>query len=92
MRHTLIALSLLLAACGGDDKDPHAITTCSGWTDNSGNPINGDCEAACQVPPITNQETCDTTARLGCAEFVFSGENGCCIPENGIIKFYECVP
>lgn len=93
MRHTLIAaLTLMLAACGGDDKDPHASTTCSGWVDNLGNPITGTCEAACQTPPVTNQETCDTTARLGCAVFEFSGQDGCCIPEGGVIKFYECVP
>lgn len=92
MRTPLIALVLGLAACGGDDADPHGITTCVGWSDNLGNPFTGMCEAACTSPPASTGEICDTTSKLGCAAFTFSGTDGCCIEESGTIKFYECVP
>lgn len=93
MRHTLIVLALgFAAACGGDDADPHGVTTCVGWVDNQGNPITGSCEAACTSPPASTGELCDTRVKLGCAKFTFSGTDGCCIQETGTIKFYECAP
>ena len=97
MNHALFASLLLLAvtsACGGDDADPHGITTCSGWTDNQGNAFTGQCEAACSSPPVSTGEQCDTVAMLGCASFTFSGVDGCCVPDtaSNTIKFYECAP
>jgi hypothetical protein len=80
----------LATSCGGDDADPHGITTCSGWVDNQGNPFAGSCEAACAAKPASTGEQCDTVAKLGCAAFTFSGTDGCCIEENATIKFYEC--
>jgi len=91
MRPALFVLALgVAAACGGDDADPHGITTCDGWVDNLGNPFVGQCEAACVSPPTSTGELCDTTAKLNCAQFTFSGTDGCCVEENGTIKFYEC--
>jgi len=81
-----------LMACGGGDDgaDPHAATTCTGWTDNQGNAITGTCEAACEMPPVTTSEQCDTVVKLGCAAFEFSGTKGCCVQQSGAIKFCEC--
>jgi hypothetical protein len=92
MRLAFIACSMLvvLSACGGDDKDPHAAATCMGWVDNLGNPFTGTCEAACAKPPDTNGDSCDTTKKLGCAKFYFGDTDGCCIEDSGTIKFYEC--
>ena len=95
MRIALLGpLFAIAAACGGDDPDPHGITTCEGWTDNLGNPFTGQCEAACAAPPASTGKQCDTVAKLGCAEFRFSGIDGCCIPDDAAntIKFYECAP
>jgi hypothetical protein len=33
---------------------------------------------------------CDTVARLGCAQFAFSGVDGCCVPDGDTIRFFEC--
>lgn len=58
-----------------------------------GNPFTGQCEAACEMPPMSTGMTCDTTVQLNCAAFEFEGLRGCCIPElNGgtPIRFVEC--
>jgi hypothetical protein len=87
---TLLLSFVLLAACGGSDPDPHAVGACEGWTDNQGNPFVGMCEAACDMPPVSTGKMCDTVARLGCAQFEFSGTDGCCVPDGTTIRFYEC--
>jgi len=84
-------LFLSLVACGSD-PDPHAPATCSGWTDNLGNPFTGQCEAACAMPPASTGNACDTTQQLNCAEFDYEGIDGCCIQDGTTIKFFECVP
>ncbi|NVB84601.1 MAG: hypothetical protein HOV81_39870 [Kofleriaceae bacterium] len=86
-----IAMALLLLVACGEDSDPHELTTCVGWTDNSGMPIEGMCEQACKSPPQSTGLQCDTPAKLGCAAFEASGVDGCCVPEaGGPIKFVEC--
>ena len=87
-----LALLLLLVACGGDDADPHVLTTCVGWTDNTGAPYTGMCEVACKSQPVSTGLRCDTPAQLNCAAFEFSGIDGCCVPStaDNQIKFVEC--
>jgi hypothetical protein len=92
MRLASLLAVLALSACGGDDADPHAASTCVGWTDNQGNPITGACEAACMSPPASTGDACDTVKQLNCAKFEFSGEDGCCIQDGDTIKFFECAP
>jgi hypothetical protein len=86
----ILASLLLVAGCGGDDQDPHAVGACQGWTDNQGNPFTGTCEAACTKPPTATGRSCDTVKKLGCAAFTFSGNDGCCLEEDTVIRFYEC--
>ena len=93
MRHTLLAVLLVAAACGGDDgADPHVVGTCSGWVDNQGNPFTGQCEAACMTRPASTGTSCDTVKELGCMSFTFSGTLGCCLQDTTTIRFYECAP
>jgi hypothetical protein len=92
MRFASLLAVLALAACGGDDADPHAPATCVGWVDNQGNPITGTCEAACAMPPASTGDSCDTVKQLNCAKFEFSGQDGCCLADGDTIKFYECAP
>lgn len=92
MRFASLLAVLAIAACGGDDVDPHAVTTCVGWTDNLGNAINGQCEAACEMPPMATGDSCDTVKQLNCAKFEFSGSKGCCLQDGTTIKFFECAP
>lgn len=86
----LIASLLALAACGGSDPDPHVVGACDGWLDNLGNPFVGMCEAACDTPPASTGNSCDTVARLGCPSFTFGDVDGCCIVDGETIRFYEC--
>jgi hypothetical protein len=87
----LLASLFVLAACGGDDPDPHAVGACDGWLDNLGQPFTGMCEAACESPPVSTGESCDTVARLGCPSFAFGEDvEGCCIADGTTIRFYEC--
>lgn len=92
MMRSLFALALMsVVACGGDPADPHAAATCSGWVDNQGNAFTGTCEAACAMPPANTGTACDTAGGLNCPAFTFDEEiNGCCIQNNGTIRFYEC--
>ena len=89
----LFLLAVLVAACGGDSTDPHAIGACMGWTDTQGNPLTGDCEAACKSPPTASGMSCDTEVQLNCRSFDFEGTRGCCIQDAnmGAIRFHECV-
>ena len=89
---TLVVTVLAFAACGEDPADPHGLTTCEGWVDNTGSAFGGQCEAACASPPANTGEQCDPAGGLGCAKFTFSGIDGCCIPDTDAnqIKFYEC--
>ena len=92
LRAAIVGTWLLLFVGCGSDPDPHALTTCDGWVDNQGNPITGQCEAACESPPVSTGETCDTTAQLGCREFEFGSLRGCCVPDtaSSVIRFHEC--
>ena len=92
MRFASLVAVLALAACGGDDADPHAPATCTGWNDNAGNPFTGTCEAACAMPPMSTGDSCDTVKQLNCNRFEFSGQDGCCIQDGTTIKFFDCVP
>ena len=89
MRSAILSL-LFLAACGGDDSDPHVVGACEGWTDNQGNAFTGTCEAACASPPASTGDVCDTVARLNCGSFSFGGAEGCCVADDTVIRFYEC--
>ena len=91
LRAAAITVSLLVLACGSDPA-PHALTTCNGWVDNQGTPIMGRCEAACESPPASAGDVCDTVAMLGCRAFEFSGTRGCCVQDMDamVIKFHEC--
>ncbi|HTL34280.1 MAG TPA: hypothetical protein VL326_14220 [Kofleriaceae bacterium] len=87
-----LALAFLLVACGGSE-DPHVVGTCSGWTDNMGQPYTGQCEAACKKQPAASGKTCDTPLLLHCNAFDFDGTEGCCVPTaDNVIKFSECAP
>lgn len=88
----LALLLVLVAACGGDDADPHVLTTCEGWVDNTGAPYTGMCETACKKQPTATGMSCDTPAQLNCAAFEFSGIDGCCVPNlaENRIKFVAC--
>lgn len=88
-----VALLFFLVACGGDDgADPHVLTTCEGWLDNTGAPYTGMCETACKKQPANTGIRCDTPVQLNCAAFEFSGTDGCCVPStaDNQIKFVEC--
>jgi hypothetical protein len=86
----LLASLLILAGCGGDDPDPHAVGACDTWTDNQGNPFTGMCEAACEKPPANTGATCDTVVKLACVSFEFGDADGCCVADGSTIRFYEC--
>jgi hypothetical protein len=96
MRNLLVSAVLCLAACGGDDADPHVVGACTGWVDNQGTAFTGQCEAACMTPPASTGQSCDTTKQLNCMKFSFSGVQGCCIEDGQgtgtTIRFYECAP
>lgn len=91
MRRLIFSLlvSALVAACGSDE-DPHVVGACTNWVDNQGNPIMGDCEAACMSPPQSTGMSCDTVEQLNCPSFEFDGTAGCCISDGTTIRFYEC--
>ena len=91
LRTAAIVGALLVLGCGSD-PDPHAPTTCNGWVDNQGNPITGQCEAACERPPTNTGDLCDTVAMLQCPVVDFSGTRGCCVQDVDamVIKFHEC--
>jgi isopropylmalate/homocitrate/citramalate synthase len=86
MTRALLALALI--ACS--DPDPHAIAACDGWTNNDGTPFTGQCEAACASPPEVSGNVCDTTQQLKCNKIEFGNSDGCCIPDQGNIVFFEC--
>ncbi|MCW5804203.1 MAG: hypothetical protein KIT31_17655 [Deltaproteobacteria bacterium] len=86
--HRALLLVALTLACS--DPDPHALGTCTGWTNNDGTPFTGQCEAACESPPLNTGNTCDTTKQLKCSRHDFEGFRGCCIPDQGNVVYFEC--
>lgn len=90
MRYLLLLAAVTSLAACGDDPDPHALGVCEGWVDNLGNEFTGMCEAACESPPASTGNSCDTVVQLNCAAFTFEGIDGCCITEGTTIRFYEC--